>query len=80
MIYLIVDKGILVNGLGITKTYVNFGDGNVKYYESIFNPASEIFLPPAIIEHTYVVTTTADKLDGVVDFFYSNGYTLVESN
>ena len=69
-----VDKGIF-NGLGITKTYVNFGDGNVKYYESIFNPASEIFLPPAIIEHTYVVTTTADRLDGVVDFFYSNGYT-----
>ena len=69
-----IDKG-LVNGLGITKTYVNFGDGNVKYYESIFNPASEIFLPPAIIEHTYVVTTTADKLDGVIDFFYSNGYT-----
>ena len=69
-----VDKGIF-NGLGITKTYVNFGDGNVKYYESIFNPASEVFLPPAIIEHTYVVTTTADRLDGVVDFFYSNGYT-----
>ena len=69
-----IDKG-LANGLGITKTYVNFGDGNVKYYESIFNPASEIFLPPAIIEHTYVVTTTADKLDGVIDFFYSNGYT-----
>jgi len=69
-----IDKG-LANGLGITKTYVNFGDGNVKYYESIFNSASEIFLPPAIIEHTYVVTTTADKLDGVIDFFYSNGYT-----
>tara|TARA_R110000803_G_scaffold139406_1_gene206062 strand:+ start:2724 stop:3383 length:660 start_codon:yes stop_codon:yes gene_type:complete len=69
-----IDKG-LANGLGITKTYVNFGDGNVKYYESVFNLASEIFLPPAIIEHTYVVTTTADKLDGVIDFFYSNGYT-----
>ena len=69
-----IDKG-LANGLGITKTYINFGDGNTKYYESTFNQASEVFLPPSVIEHTYVVTTTAEKLDGVVDFFYSNGYT-----
>ena len=76
-----IDKGLSdvtslsAVGLSISKTYINFGDGDAKYYESTFNQSSQAFVPPPIIEHTYVVTTTAEKLDGVVDFFYSNGYT-----
>jgi len=62
------------NGLGIYKTYINFGDGNTEYYESSFNVNAGIFLPPESIKHTYVVSTTGDKLDGVIDFFYMNGY------
>lgn len=69
-----VDKG-LDNGLGIYKTYINFGDGNAKYYESSFNLNAGIFLPPESIKHTYVVSTTGDKFDGAIDFFYMNGYT-----
>jgi len=68
-----IDKG-LDNGLGIYKTYINFGDGNVEYYESSFNVNAGIFLPPESIKHTYVVSTTGNKLDGVIDFFYMNGY------
>ena len=67
-----IDKG-LDNGLGIYKTYINFGDGNTEYYESSFNVNAGIFLPPESIKHTYVVSTTGNKLDGVIDFFYMNG-------
>lgn len=69
-----IDKG-LDNGLGIYKTYAIFGDGNEKYYESSFNTNDGAFLPPESIQHTYVVSTTADKLYGIIDFIYMNGYT-----
>jgi len=68
-----IAKG-LDNGLGIYKTFFNFGDGNVKYYESSFNVNAGIFLPPESVKHTYVVSTTGDRLDGVIDFFYMSGY------
>lgn len=68
-----VDKGF-DNGLGIYKTYANFGDGNYMFYDSVFNQASQAFLPPDTIEHTYSITMTANNLSGVIDFFYNNGY------